>query len=207
MSHTWVSLSPPIIKGPSAFQVELILQLLLACSKQSSVDFTSGAESWFVARRLFSHVSAHRAAWNPRSGWSSVVVACMRHLSWHQFFCVWVSMHSVVAPLVRWWDVFWFALFGRDLHLYDCRACQEHLWPLPVACHAVFLFPAAVYQVSLALARRAFRPVPNRRELPWQVVSFFFVIAALVWGPLVLTRGKVRARPLEGGRRCDIRFL
>ena len=23
---------------------------------------------------------------NPRSGWSSVVVACMRHLSWHPLF-------------------------------------------------------------------------------------------------------------------------
>ena len=99
MSHTWVSLSPPIIKGLSVFQVQLILQLLLACIKQASVDFTSGAESWFVARRLFSHASAHRAAWNPRSGWSSVVVACMRHLCCHPFFCVWVSMHSVVAPL------------------------------------------------------------------------------------------------------------
>ena len=73
--------------------------------------------------------------------------------------CAWAQEHVYIR-------VFWFALFGRDLHLYDCRACQEHLWPLPVACHAVFLFPAAVYQVSLALARRAFRPVPNRRELP-----------------------------------------
>ena len=86
VSQTWVSLSPPSIKGLSAFQVQLILQLLLACSKQTSVHFFSGAESWFVARRLISHVSAHGAAWNPRSGWSSVVVACMRHLCCHPFF-------------------------------------------------------------------------------------------------------------------------
>ena len=85
VSHTWVSFSPPIIQGPSAFQVELILQLLLACSKQASVHFFSGAESWFVTRRLISHVSAHCAAWNPRSGWSSVVIACMRRLGWHLF--------------------------------------------------------------------------------------------------------------------------
>ena len=86
VSHTWESLSPPIIKGLSAFQVQLILQLLLACSKQTSVQFFSGAESWFVARRLISHVSAHCAAWNPRSGWSFVVVECMRHLCCHPFF-------------------------------------------------------------------------------------------------------------------------
>ena len=42
-----------------------------------------------------------------------------------------------------------------------------------VACHAVFLFPAAVYQMSLPLARRAFRPVPSPRELPLQVVCVF----------------------------------
>ena len=97
MSHTWVSLSPPIIKGLSAFQVQLILQLLLACSKHTSVQFFSGAESWFVARRLISHVSAHCAAWNPRSGWSSVVVACMRHLSWHPFFAYGFDAFSCCA--------------------------------------------------------------------------------------------------------------
>ena len=64
--------------------------------------------------------------------------------------------------------------------------------PHPVACHAVFLFPAAVYQMSLPLARRAFRPVPSRRELPLQVACF--LIAALVSGPLAFTRGGNRAR-------------
>ena len=38
-----------------------------------------------MSRILLSQISAHRAAWNPRSGWSSVVIACMRRLGWHLF--------------------------------------------------------------------------------------------------------------------------
>ena len=82
--------------------------------------------------------------------------------------------------------------FSVFLVIHPMAAGLSVFAPHPVACHAVFLFPAAVYQVSLALARRAFRPVPSRRELPLQVVCF--LIAALVSGPLAFTRGGNRAR-------------
>ena len=48
--------------------------------------------------------------------------------------------------------------------------------PHPVACHDVFLFLTAVYHVTPAAARRAFRRVPSRRELSLQVVGFLALL-------------------------------
>ena len=79
------------------------------------------------------------------------------------------------------------------LVIHPMAAGLSVLPPHPVACHAVFLFPAAVYHVTPAAARRAFRRVPSRRELPLQVVCFL-ALAAPVSGPLAFTRGCDRAR-------------
>ena len=57
----------------------------------------------------------------------------------------------------------------------------------------MFLFPAAVYRVTPAAARRALCRVPSRRELPLQVVCVI-AFAAPVSGPLAFTRGRDRAR-------------
>ena len=66
-------------------------------------------------------------------------------------------------------------------------------WPPSCRLPSVFLFPAAVYHVTPAAARRAFRRVPSRHELPLQVVCFL-AFAAPVSGPLAFTRGRDRAR-------------
>ena len=65
----------------------------------------------------------------------------------------------------------------------------------PPSCRlpSVFLCPTTVYHVTPAAARRAFRRVASRRELPLQVVCFL-VFAAPVSGSLAFTRGRDRAR-------------
>ena len=45
--------------------------------------------------------------------------------------------------------------------------------PHPVACHAVFWFPAAVYHVVPAAARRAFRRVPSRLGCHYKLPVLF----------------------------------
>ena len=65
----------------------------------------------------------------------------------------------------------------------------------------MFLFPTAVYHVTPAAARRAFRRVPSRRELPLQVVCFL-AFAVPVSGPLAFTRGRDRARARAALAAC-----
>ena len=78
------------------------------------------------------------------------------------------------------------------LDIHPMAAALSVLAPL-LCLPSVFLCPAAVYHVTPAAARRAFRRVASRRELPLQVVCFL-AFAAPVSGSLAFTRGRDRAR-------------